>query len=152
MKRDTRLSSMLHVLIHMAENPEPTTSEALAAYLTSNPVVVRRTMAGLREAGIVSSGRGHGGGWQLARRPEDITLADIHDALGAPGLFAIGNRSAEPDCLAEKAVNAALDDTFAEAERIVRIRLSAITLSDIGRDFAHRLATHPTAGKRHHHA
>ncbi len=152
MKRDTRLSAMLHVLIHMAQNPETTTSDALSRYMDSNPVVVRRTMAGLREAGIVTSDRGHGGGWRLARAADQVTLADIHEALGAPGLFAIGHRSAAPQCLAEQAVNAALDDTFAEAERIVRLRLSAITLADIARDFAARVAQHPTAGKGHSHA
>jgi Rrf2 family protein len=143
---------MLHVLIHMADSDEPATSEALSGHMASNPVVVRRVMAGLREAGIVVSERGHGGGWRLARPPENVTLAEIHDALGAPGLFAIGHRSAAPQCLAEQAVNAALDDTFEEAERIVRIRLSAITLADIARDFAARVANHPTAGKRHSHA
>lgn len=152
MKRDTRLSAMLHVLIHMAENPDPVTSEALAGYMGTNPVVVRRTMAGLREAGIVTSGRGHGGGWRLARSAGEVTLADIHDALGSPGLFAIGNRSAAPQCLAEQAVNAALDDTLEEAARIVRIRLSAITLADIARDFAKRVAGHPNAGRAHSHA
>ncbi len=152
MKRDTRLSAMLHVLIHMAEHADPTTSDALAGYMATNPVVVRRTMAGLREAGIVVSERGHGGGWRLARGAHEITLAEIHDALGRPGLFAIGHRSDAPQCLAEQAVNAALDDTFEEAERIVRIRLSAITLADIARDFAARVARHPTAGKGHSHA
>lgn len=62
MKCDSRLSGILHVLLHMAEEPRPLTSEALAAAMQTNPAVVRRTMAGLREAGFVRSGRGHGGG------------------------------------------------------------------------------------------
>jgi hypothetical protein len=39
----------LHALIQMAETPDGTaTSEQLASCLRTNPVVVRRTMAGLR--------------------------------------------------------------------------------------------------------
>ena len=48
MKRDSRLSSMLHLLIHMAQAGQPLTSEALARMLKTNPVLVRRTLAGLR--------------------------------------------------------------------------------------------------------
>lgn len=68
MKRNSRLSAVLHALLHMAERDRPMTSEELAACLHTNPVVVRRTMAGLREAGLVTSGRGHGGGGRLAAR------------------------------------------------------------------------------------
>lgn len=46
MKRDSRLSSVLHALLHMAEQEEPMTSDALARCLGTNPVVVRRTMRG----------------------------------------------------------------------------------------------------------
>ncbi|MFP8913766.1 transcriptional regulator, partial [Pseudomonas aeruginosa] len=43
MRNDTRLSRMLHVLIHMARHEGPATSEAIAQMLGTNPVVVRRT-------------------------------------------------------------------------------------------------------------
>eukprot|EP01034_Spumella_vulgaris_P009550 gene9550-12112_t len=51
MKKDSRLSGVLHCLLHMAEHDAPSTSEALAAAMQTNPVVVRRLMAGLRDAG-----------------------------------------------------------------------------------------------------
>ncbi|MFZ2103110.1 MAG: Rrf2 family transcriptional regulator, partial [Oricola sp.] len=66
MRRDNRLSRMLHMLIHMSEHEEPMTSETVAAMLSTNPVVARRTMAGLRDAGLLTSKKGHGGGWALA--------------------------------------------------------------------------------------
>src|SRR4028118_1044270 len=52
MKRDSRLSSVLHVLLHMAEHDGLMTSEVLARCLGTNPVVVRRTMGLPREAGV----------------------------------------------------------------------------------------------------
>ncbi|PSR12929.1 D-alanyl-D-alanine carboxypeptidase [filamentous cyanobacterium CCP3] len=51
MKRDSRLSDVLHVLLHMAEAGGPVTSEVLAKAMGSHPVVVRRTLAGLRRQG-----------------------------------------------------------------------------------------------------
>ena len=63
----------LHILAHLAEAGEqPTTSEVLAAHCQTHPVVVRRSLAGLREAGIVASVKGHGGGWTLARPPATV--------------------------------------------------------------------------------
>lgn len=95
MKRDSRLSITLHALLHMAER-KTITSEELAACLSTNPVVVRRTMAGLREAGLVRSEKGHGGGWSLACDLATVSLADVHAALGEPAFFAIGNRTESP--------------------------------------------------------
>ena len=66
MKRDSRLSGVLHVLLHMAEHEGPMTSETLANAMQTNPVVIRRAMSGLREACYVRSEKGHGGGWTLA--------------------------------------------------------------------------------------
>ncbi|HEY0062341.1 MAG TPA: Rrf2 family transcriptional regulator, partial [Telluria sp.] len=66
MRRDSRLSGVLHILLHMAREDLPMTSDVLARAMETNPVVVRRVMAGLRAAGYVRSDKGHGGGWSLA--------------------------------------------------------------------------------------
>jgi Rrf2 family protein len=131
---------MLHVLLHMAESGEPITSEQLAVYMDTNAVVVRRTMSGLREAGLVRSEKGHGGGWTIARDLASITLGEVYAALGSPTLFAIGNRNENPNCLVEKAVNKALGDTLKEAEAMVVARLAGITLADIAADFRDRMS------------
>ncbi len=72
---------MLHVLLHMARSAQPMTSEQIASMLSNNAVVVRRTIAGLREAGYVQSSKGHHGGWQLARDLAQVTLLDVHRAV-----------------------------------------------------------------------
>lgn len=140
MKRDSRLSSVLHVLLHMAEQEGPITSETLARCLGTNPVVVRRTMGCLRAAGIVASDRGHAGGWRIQADLRTVTLRQLHEALGEPAVFAIGNRNEAPECLVEQSVNAALEGTFAEAEALLLKRLSDITIADLAADFARRHA------------
>ena len=53
------------------------TSETLGPMMGTNPVVIRRMMGGLREAGIVRSEKGHGGGWLLARPLAEVTLSNV---------------------------------------------------------------------------
>ena len=140
MRRDSRLSGVLHVLLHMAEHDGPVTSDTLAKAMGTNPVVVRRIMAGLRDGGYVRSEKGHGGGWVLARDLVDVTLRDVYEALGCPALFAMGHRTEQPGCLVEQAVNAALDTAFRDAEVLLMSRLGDVTLARLSADFHARLA------------
>lgn len=139
-RRDSRLSGVLHLLLHMAQRPEPMTSEVLARSMDSNPVVVRRIMAGLREAGYVQSEKGHGGGWTLACDLSKVTLRDIYEALGSPSLLAIGNRTESPGCLVEAAVNAQLSESFHDAEELLLARFGEVTLAMLSDDVRARLA------------
>lgn len=140
MKRDSRLSGILHVLLHMAEHDGPVTSEVLARAMDTNPVVIRRIMSGLREQGYVRSEKGHGGGWSLACDLSTVTLRDVYAALGEPTLLAIGNRTEAPGCLVEQAVNAALGKAFEDAEALLLARLGEVTLARLSADFHDRLA------------
>lgn len=140
MKHDSRLSSVLHALLHMAEHDGPMTSEVLGQCLGTNPVVVRRTMGLLREAGLVTSDRGHAGGWRISADLSAVTLRQLHEALGEPAVFALGNRNERPQCLVEQSVNAALDEAFMEAEALLLERFSNITLATLAEDFARRYA------------
>jgi DNA-binding IscR family transcriptional regulator len=134
-RNDTRLSRMLHVLLHMARCNGPMTSEQIARMLGTNAVVVRRTLAGLRNAGYVRSEKGHGGGWAIAADLEKVSLLDVHRAVGGPRIFAIGNERPNPGCAVEKVVNGAVEDALREAEALLVARLGAISLAELARDF-----------------
>lgn len=131
MNKDTRLSDVVHVLVHLGHVQLPLTSEVLAKSIGTNPAVFRRTMAGLRNAGYVESVKGHGGGWTLAYPLSDISLLDVYAALGRPNLFAIGSRSDRPDCLVERNVNTALAETLAQAEALFVERFGDVTLDSL---------------------
>ena len=118
----------------MADAGRAVTSEELAEMVCSNPVVVRRTMAGLREARLVRSTKGHGGGWELRRPLAAITLGDIYDALDAPTVFAMADRTESPGCLVEQAVNRAMHDAFGEAEAVLLARFREVSLADVAAD------------------
>jgi predicted transcriptional regulator len=66
MNTNQRFSISIHALTLLAAN-EALTSEAIANSVDTNPVVIRRTMASLREHGLVESKPGANGGWRLLR-------------------------------------------------------------------------------------
>jgi DNA-binding IscR family transcriptional regulator len=148
MKTDSRLSVTLHVLLHMAERDTPMTSAHLAAHMGTNPVVVRRTMAGLRDRGFVRSEKGHGGGWEIACDLAQVTLKDVYDALGAPTLLAIGINLEHPACLVEQAVNRSLTSAFRDAEALLVARLADVTLAELAEDF--RIHARQRRAAHHH--
>ena len=146
MPTDNRLSRMLHVLIHMDHIGAPVTSETISRMLDTNPVVVRRTMAGLRAAGYLTSVKGHGGGWTLARPLDEVTLRDIHLALGSPRVFAIGLADDDPRWslsptgdLREAAANLFRMLREADRERPVGIAVSPIPSHGLGEAINDRL-------------
>ena len=98
--------------------------------------------------GFFAQGRAGGvrpgacGGWRIDADLSTITLRQLHEALGEPIVFAMGNRHESPECLVEQSVNAALDKAFVEAEALLLNRFSEITLADLAADFAQRHASH----------
>lgn len=140
MRKDSKVSDVLHVLLHMADHQEPLTSEHLAGMMQTNPVVVRRTLGGLRDRGLVSSSKGRAGGWKLTCNLSEITLLDVYQAVGEPTLFAIGSRNESSTCLIEKAVNEVLFDSLAQAEALLLERFGAITLQMLYGGFSRDMA------------
>jgi Rrf2 family protein len=138
MKRDSKLSLALHALGHMAASPEqPMPSETLALIGPTNPVVVRRVLGLLRDAGLVTSAKGHAGGWRLARAPAQITVADVYRALGealdpAPG----AGPENPPTCAIERALHSHWDDAVTRAETALLVRLSKVSIADLSGSMA----------------
>src|SRR5690606_29155858 len=135
MRKDSRLSRVLHVLIHLDLFEHPVTSETISKMLTTNPAVVRRTMALLRECGYVQSIKGHNGGWSLAVSLKDISLLDVHRALGESSVFTIGLTDEHNECKIEHAVNRALKDAMQDAEALLLKRFGEVSLADLAAEF-----------------
>jgi DNA-binding IscR family transcriptional regulator len=143
MRRDGRLARMLHVLVHMDKRGGRTTSETLALMLETNPVVVRRTMGLLKQAGLVRSDGGHGGGWALVRGLASITIRDVHDALGTPRALALEAAIDHPACPVERAAVARLAAIFEATEAFMLERMGDVMLAVIAEDVDRWLAAHP---------
>ncbi|GGX66152.1 transcriptional regulator [Tateyamaria omphalii] len=131
MKRNSRLSLALHSLGHMSFDADRSqTSAEIAAHAGTNPVVVRRVLGKLRNAGLLTSERGHAGGWKLARPPHKITLADVYMAL-EESLIASKPEADSDMCSVEQALETRVSKIMRDIETSLIQRLSLTTIADV---------------------
>lgn len=131
MKRNSRLSLALHTLSHMAGDPDRVrTSADIADHAGTNPVVVRRVLGKLREAGLLNSEKGHAGGWKLARPPQQITLADVYLALDER-LIATNDDAHVPSCSVEHALHRCVNGVMKDVERSLIERLGETSIAEV---------------------
>lgn len=131
MRKDHRLSRALHILIHMGNTSEAVTSEQIALMINTNPVVVRRLFQGLREAGLIHSEKGHGGGWTLEKPLQEITLLEVFTAIGSNELFTVGWADEHQNCQIEQAVNQQIEQTLGAARTLIVQRFAEVTLDQL---------------------
>lgn len=133
MKRNSRFALALHLLGHMARQPEKRlSSEELALFHGTNPVVVRRTLGLLKESNIVSSERGPTGGWRLDADPAALSLAAIYNALGEQ--FFRPDTEAQlnpPKCAIERSIGHTMNEALEAAEAVLVSRLQKVTVADL---------------------
>ena len=131
LKRNSRLSLALHTLSHMAGEPDRVrTSADIAEHAGTNPVFVRRVLGRLRDAELLTSKKGHAGGWRLARAPEKITLADIYLALGE-SLVASADEADGPNCSVENALHRRVAEVLEDVEKSLIRRLRETTILEV---------------------
>lgn len=134
MKRNSRLYLALHTLSHMASDPSRTrTSKDIAEHSNTNPVVVRRVLGRLRDAGLLTSEKGHAGGWQLARSPQTISLADVYLAL-EESLVASSDDARVSDCSVEHALHRRVTEVLEDVEQGLIRQLSETSILDVCKD------------------
>lgn len=114
--------------------------DVLADFFEVPSAYLSKQMQLLRRAGVVESVRGKGGGYRLAKTPDEITLLDIVIAIEGPmpAFRCTEIRQNGPcglkraDCKRPCEIAAA----FAEAERVYRDALKAKTLASIMQEAA----------------
>lgn len=132
MKRNSRLSLALHTLSHMAGDPtRMRTSADIADHARTNPVVVRRVLGKLREAGLLTSEKGHAGGWRLAKAPAKITLGDVYLALDERLVSGGEPVSETSQCAVETGLHQRVADVFDDVEQTLVQRLHETTIRDL---------------------
>lgn len=57
------------------------TSEWIAGSINVNPVIVRKELINLKKTGLLESRKGKEGGVRISRKPEEIAISDIYNAV-----------------------------------------------------------------------
>jgi Rrf2 family protein len=129
---NSRFSTAVHILTLLASTPKQRlTSEWIAGSVGTNPVVIRRQLAVLREAKLVESKGARGGGWALARKPDAIKLSQVRAALGDEVTFRMHKNDPSPNCVVGQNVRQALEAVYEDAEKAVMRSLQTRTIKDL---------------------
>jgi len=132
MSTNSRFAVAVHVLSLMAwSGEEPLKSEQVADSVNTNPVVIRRMLLELAEAGLVVSQTGSLGGSKLANDPSKTTLLDVYEALECGGVFSLHRQPPSRDCPVGVNIETVLGDVLHEVDTAVEQVLEGITINDV---------------------
>ncbi|MEU7558405.1 Rrf2 family transcriptional regulator [Streptomyces eurythermus] len=128
----SRSAVAVHALAMLAHRRGGALSSAeIADSLDSSPVLVRRVLGRLRDADLVRSAEGRGGGWSLARDPRDITLQDAYAAVEDGRIFSRHTRPPSTACEIGRHIGDLLDAEFRYAERALERELGRTTIAGL---------------------
>lgn len=136
-----QISSRFTIAIHMFscintfENDRKVTSDFLASSVEVNPVVIRRILLQLKNAGLVTVQRGTGG-TTIARPLEEITFLDIYKAVECVEDGELFHFHEKPniECPVGRNIHLVLDEKLERVQRAMERELASITLADVKRD------------------
>lgn len=118
----------LRAMVFMAMNAESShTTEAISEKTRVPSGYLAKVMQALRRANLVSSQRGLGGGFVLTRRPEEISILEVINAVDPMQRI----HSCPLDLASHGAVLCALHKRLDDAMSIVEKSFSSTTLAEI---------------------
>ena len=135
MAESQRFAVAVHLLMILAAHKagEPTaamTSAEMAKSVNANPVVLRRVISTLAQAGVVGTRPGaHGGVW-LARKPDAIGLDAVRQAVDG-GPVVCPRPNVNNDCPVAVAALDVIDGVSKRVDSAVRASLASLTLADL---------------------
>ncbi|MFN1217211.1 Rrf2 family transcriptional regulator [Chryseobacterium kwangjuense] len=117
---NTRFATAIHIMTLLAKSPQEwLTSEWMAGSININPVMVRKELSVLREAGLIISRQGKEGGSQLARSADEISISEIYKAVKNTEVLGKKNNNPNPACSVGKEINDHLNHLFEETDQLV---------------------------------
>ncbi|MEZ5557110.1 MAG: Rrf2 family transcriptional regulator [Pseudomonadales bacterium] len=138
----------LHCLLHLRHSADPHAPSAneLAEFQGVPQAFVAKLFTRLEKAGLVRSAMGAHGGFVLARRPQEISVLDVVDAVdGRKLLFRCAEVRRNCVLFAEGAPPEALQGVCAihqvmlDADKAMRAALASRSLHDIGTTVARKI-------------
>ncbi|HZG85664.1 Rrf2 family transcriptional regulator [Paenibacillus sp.] len=128
----SRFSIAVHALSLIAQFPSQCTGEFIAGSVNTNPVIVRKMIAMLKKAGLVTVRPGVGG-TSLTKAPEDISLLDVYRAVGSTDDGELFNFHDAPNplCPVGQRIEGALRSHMREAQLAMERKLAGVTLRQL---------------------
>lgn len=110
------------------------TSDFIAGSINVNPVVVRREIKFLKEAGILESKKGKDGGCYLVKEANEISFGDLFQLINNEGKFGKLNHP-NPKCPVGNKMNGELKNLYQSVENEIINSLNHTTLKEFADRF-----------------
>ncbi len=132
MATNTQFSIAVHLMIVLGYVGErQATSGELAGSINTSPSFVRRILAKLSKAGLVSTTTGKSGSCLLAKRAEEISLLEIYKAVDAPKTFTIHDYPAQSYCVVSCNIESVMQKVLTRAQNSFEGSLGETTLAEV---------------------
>lgn len=136
-----QISSRFTIAIHMLacmdvfKEEYKITSDFLASSINVNPVIIRKILSQLKDAGLIEVKRGPGGA-TIAKPLEEISFFDVYRAVDCVEENTLFHFHENPnlDCPVGKNIHNILDDKLTQVQNAMEQELKSITLANMKLD------------------
>ena len=134
MQISSRFTIALHIFacVDTFKDDYKVTSDFLAASINTNPVIVRKILSQLKNAGLINVARGTGG-ITFTRPPADITFLDVYEAIEPVengDLFHF-HEAPNPACPVGRNIHGLLDGKLLAIQSAMETEMKKYTIADI---------------------
>ena len=134
MQISSRFTIALHIFtcVDVFKDEYKVTSDFLAGSINTNPVVIRKILTQLKNAGLITVARGTGG-VESTRPLSEITFYDVYQAIEPVengDLFHF-HESPNPECPVGRNIHALLDDKLKARQGAMEEEMRKYTLLDL---------------------
>lgn len=137
MQISSRFTIAVHIFacIDTFKDEYKITSDFLSSSIQVNPVIIRKILSQMRNAGLITVARGTGG-TSLAKPANEITLLDVYKAVECVenGKLFHFHENPNQNCPVGKNIHLILDDKLLRVQNAMEKELQAITIQDIIED------------------
>lgn len=114
---NTRFATAIHILTLLAAtSDEWLSSDYIAGSININPVMVRKELSVMTEAGLVITKKGKDGGAKLSKPSKDILMSDIYKTVNHSEILGRKNNKPNIKCPIGKQINHHLSQLFSEID------------------------------------
>jgi transcriptional regulator, Rrf2 family len=134
MQISSRFTIALHIFtcVDTFKNDYKITSDFLAGSINTNPVIIRKILTQLKNAGLITVARGTGG-ISPTRPLKEISFYDVYQAIEPVENGDLFNfhSSPNPQCPVGKNIHALLDDKLKTIQLAMENEMKKYTLDDL---------------------
>ncbi|MBR0411356.1 MAG: Rrf2 family transcriptional regulator [Eubacterium sp.] len=134
MQISSRFTIALHIFtcVNTFKDDYKVTSDFLAGSINTNPVIIRKILTQLKNAGLITVARGTGG--ITVNRPlSEITFYDVYQAIDPVengDLFHF-HEAPNPECPVGRNIHRLLDEKLKEIQNSMENKMKEYTLADL---------------------